>query len=99
MAVRAWIASRGFLILDDFMLASRAMELDLSVDHLFASVIEPHGYFNEAQERSEQARPRLATIRVIGHNAEGTVAEPADPAQLRPSASASYHSRRAAIAG
>ena len=44
-------------------------------DHLFASVIEPHGYFNEAQERSEQARPRLTGVRVIGHNAEGTVAE------------------------
>src|SRR5262245_7552916 len=43
--------------------------------HLFASVIEPHGYFNEAQERSEQARPRIQSIRVLQHNADGSAVE------------------------
>jgi hypothetical protein len=40
VAVRAWIASRGFLIFDDFMLASRAMESDLTLDFLFSAVNE-----------------------------------------------------------
>lgn len=44
-------------------------------DELFASVIEPHGYFNEAQERSEQARPRIQNVKVIGHNADASVIE------------------------
>lgn len=43
--------------------------------HLFASAIEPHGYFNEAQERSEQARPLIRSVRVIGHNNEASVIE------------------------
>jgi hypothetical protein len=46
-----------------------------AADHLFASVIEPHGYFSEAQERSEQARGRVQRVRVIGHDAEGSVIE------------------------
>jgi len=52
-------------------------------DHVFASVIEPHGYFNEAQERSEQARPRLQAVRVLGHSAEATVAEVTGDGGLR----------------
>jgi hypothetical protein len=36
--------------------------------HLFASVIEPHGYFNEAAETSRRARPRIENIEVIGHD-------------------------------
>lgn len=36
--------------------------------HLFASVIEPHGYFNEARERSVQARPRITGVEVVGHS-------------------------------
>ena len=44
-------------------------------DQLYASVIEPHGYFNEAQERSEQARPTIQTVRVIASTAEGSVVE------------------------
>ena len=52
-------------------------------DHLFASVIEPHGYFNEAQERSEQARPRLQNVRVVGHDAEGSVVEVTGEGGLR----------------
>jgi oligo-alginate lyase len=44
-------------------------------NHVFASVIEPHGYFNEAQERSEQARPRIQSVRVLGHNGDGSAVE------------------------
>jgi hypothetical protein len=46
-----------------------------ALNHVFASVIEPHGYFSEAQERSEQARGRVQRVRVIGHDAEGSVIE------------------------
>lgn len=42
VAVRVWAASRGFLIHDDFVLASRAMESPLSLGHLFASVNDDH---------------------------------------------------------
>jgi len=44
-------------------------------DCLFASVIEPHGYFNEAEERSENARPSFKRVTIIGHNAQGSVIE------------------------
>ncbi len=44
-------------------------------DHLFASVIEPHGYFNEAQESSRQARPLLQGVKVVGHNDDGSIIE------------------------
>ena len=44
-------------------------------DHLFASVIQPHGYFNEAQERSNQAHPGITDIRVVGHSPEASVVE------------------------
>lgn len=44
-------------------------------DCLFASVIEPHGYFNEAQERSSDARPHFSRITILGHNNEGSVIE------------------------
>ena len=44
-------------------------------DHLFASVIMPHGYFNEAQERSNQARPSVREVHVVGHSEEGSVVE------------------------
>jgi len=44
-------------------------------DHLFASVFEPHGYFNEAQESSRQAHPVLQGVKVIGHNSDGSVIE------------------------
>ena len=44
-------------------------------EHVFACVIEPHGYFSEAEERSEQARGRLQGIRVLGDDAEATVVE------------------------
>lgn len=44
-------------------------------DHLFASVIEPHGYFNEARERSVTARSMIAAINVIAHTDEASVVE------------------------
>ena len=44
-------------------------------DHLFASVIQPHGYFNEAQERSDQARPSITGVQVVGHSNEASVIE------------------------
>jgi oligo-alginate lyase len=46
-----------------------------AADHLFASIIEPHGYWSEPQERSEQARPRLTNVRVLAATAEGSVVE------------------------
>jgi hypothetical protein len=46
-----------------------------AADQLFASVIEPHGYFSEPQERSEQARGLLKSVRVIGQNAEASAVE------------------------
>jgi len=42
-------------------------------DHLFASVIEPHGYFNEARESSRKARPVIKSVKVIGHTDEASV--------------------------
>lgn len=44
-------------------------------NHLFASVIQPHGYFNEARERSDQARPSITDVTVVGHSAEASVIE------------------------
>jgi hypothetical protein len=42
---------------------------------LFAAVIEPHGFFSEVQERSEQARGKIKAVRTIGHNAAASVIE------------------------
>lgn len=44
-------------------------------DLLFASVIEPHGYFNEEQEQSRDARGLITNIRIIGHNDQGSIIE------------------------
>jgi len=44
-------------------------------DHLFATVIEPHGYFNEAREQSDNARGDILDVKVIGHNNDGSVIE------------------------
>ncbi|HUP88722.1 MAG TPA: alginate lyase family protein [Longimicrobiales bacterium] len=46
-----------------------------AANHLFASVIEPHGYFNEAEERSQEARPRLKQVRVIADTDDGSIIE------------------------
>jgi hypothetical protein len=44
-------------------------------DHVFASVIEPHGYFSEREERSVDARGRVQQVRVLGTNGDATVVE------------------------
>ena len=44
-------------------------------DMVFASVIEPHGFFDEATETSSNAYPELQTIDVMGHSDEATVLE------------------------
>jgi hypothetical protein len=44
-------------------------------DHVFATAIEPHGYFNEAEERSQQARPKIQSVRVIESSETGTAIE------------------------
>ncbi len=41
----------------------------------FASVIEPHGFFSEVQERSEQARPRIKSVQVRADTPEATILE------------------------
>lgn len=46
-----------------------------AANQLFASVIEPHGYFNEAQERSVQARGLVQSVRIIADTPESSVVE------------------------
>ena len=52
-------------------------------DHLFASVIESHGHFDEAREQSSGATGRLTGIKVIGHDSAGTVIEVTGEKDLR----------------
>ena len=40
---------------------------------VFCSVIEPHGYFNEATESSRAARGVIQAVEVLGHTEAGTV--------------------------
>lgn len=42
---------------------------------VFASVIEPHGYFNEAGEKSTNASGIIENVKVIGHNEKATIIE------------------------
>lgn len=44
-------------------------------DHLFASVLETHGYFSEASEICTDATSKLTDITVIGSNSIGSVIE------------------------
>jgi hypothetical protein len=44
-------------------------------NHLFASVLEPHGYFNEAREQSRDARSVIQSVKVVGHNDTASVIE------------------------
>ncbi len=46
-----------------------------AADHLFASVIEPHGYFSGATESSVQARSRIASVHVLGSDETASVVE------------------------
>ncbi|MUJ36751.1 heparinase II/III domain-containing protein [Aliivibrio fischeri] len=42
-------------------------------NHVFASVLETHGYFNESIEASVGARGLVKAVSVVGHNNVGTV--------------------------
>ncbi len=42
---------------------------------VFASVLEPHGYFSEARESSEDVHSSIQNIAVLGHSDEATVVE------------------------
>ncbi|MGF1765531.1 heparinase II/III domain-containing protein [Aliivibrio kagoshimensis] len=42
-------------------------------NHVFASVLETHGYFNESIEASVGARGLVKSVSVVGHNRVGTV--------------------------
>jgi oligo-alginate lyase len=42
-------------------------------DHVFACVLETHGYFNESIEASVAARGLVESVTVVGHNSIGTV--------------------------
>lgn len=44
-------------------------------NHLFASAFETHGYFDEASEHCHGARGALQSLRVIGHDDDGSVVE------------------------
>ena len=46
-----------------------------AADQLFATVIEPHGYFSEKEERSVDARGKLQQVRVIATTADASVVE------------------------
>ncbi|WED23533.1 heparinase II/III family protein [Vibrio sp. JC009] len=42
-------------------------------NHVFASVLETHGYFNESTEASVGARGLVRSVEVLGQNEQGTV--------------------------
>ena len=42
-------------------------------DQLFASVIEPHGYFSEAEERSLNARGVIQRVTILGDSEDGSI--------------------------
>jgi len=44
-------------------------------NHLFASVFETHGFFDEPSERCYGARGVLTELRILGHNDQGSVLE------------------------
>ena len=46
-----------------------------AADQLFATVIEPHGFFSEKEERSVDARGSLQQVRVIATTADASVIE------------------------
>ena len=46
-----------------------------AANHVFASVIEAHGYFNEAKEQSQNARGIIQQVKVVGDTNEGIVVE------------------------
>jgi hypothetical protein len=46
-----------------------------ATDQVFASVIEPHGFFSEPEERSADANASIRGVRVLASTSEGTVVE------------------------
>jgi len=52
-------------------------------DQTFASVIEPHGYFSELEERSADATGVVQNVRVIASGADGTVVQVTGGAGLK----------------
>ena len=54
-----------------------------ATSHLFASVLEPHGFFSEPEERSAGARPRITAVRVLGDDADASIVEILGDAGLR----------------
>ena len=44
-------------------------------DQLFAGVLEPHGYFNEAREISRSAKPQITNIDIVGFNDNASIIE------------------------
>jgi hypothetical protein len=52
-------------------------------NQLYASVIEPHGYFSEPEERSTQARPLLESVRILADSPDGSVIEVTGPRSLK----------------
>lgn len=44
-----------------------------AADQVFASVIEPHGFFSEPEERSAAATGNITSVRVLGTSADGEV--------------------------
>ena len=61
----------------NFNLRSEPMLIlrDQGSNHVFASVIEPHGFYSEAQEKSVDARGQIQSISVLGSNDEATILE------------------------
>jgi hypothetical protein len=46
-----------------------------AAEQLFATVIEPHGYFSEPEERSVDATGRVESVRVLSSDADASVIE------------------------
>jgi len=61
----------------DFNLRDEPLFLKRSYgkSEVFASVLEPHGYYSEAQESSVNVHPSIQSIDVIGHSDAATVLE------------------------
>jgi len=59
----------SFNLIDEPMMIIRQR----ATNQLFASAIEPHGYFSEPAERSDQARPHLRQVQVLHDDAETSI--------------------------
>lgn len=61
----------------DFNLRSEPMMIvrRRAADAVFATAIEPHGFFSEPEERSSDADPRLQHVRVLATTDDATVVE------------------------